>query len=269
MTRKQMALIIVVNGAISALISVAVVAAAVLLLRDRTTDLERPIANVGRTATAEPGQPSVVATPLIHTVQAGDTITGLALQYDVPAEDIVAANQLQNPNFLQVGMKLVIPVAGVPLATVTHTPAPTATNTPIPWEPPSAQMTATAAAEAGATITPLPTPLPITGELQIEITEVIQPGQFEQEGLTITNLGSTLADMSGWTLSDAEGNSYPFPNFRLWGGGSVTVYTHAGQDGTPPATLYWGRLQATWSAGEVATLKDAGAKTVATYTVGQ
>jgi hypothetical protein len=103
----------------------------------------------------------------------------------------------------------------------------------------------------------------------MEITEVIQPGQLEQEGITITNLGSRLADMVGWTLSDAQGNSYHFPNFRLWGGGSVTVYTRAGQDGTPPATLYWGRLQATWSAGEVATLKDAGGKIVATYTVGQ
>jgi LysM repeat protein len=269
MTRKQMALIIVVNGAISALVSVAVVAAAVLLLRDRTTDLARPTATVGLTAAAELGQPSVVATPLIHIVQAGDTITGLALQYDVPAEDIVAANQLQNPNFLEVGMKLIIPVGGVPLATATHTPEPTATDTPIPWEPPSAQMTATAAAKAGATITPLPTPLPEAGQLQIEITTVIQPGQIEQEGLTITNMGSRLADMAGWTLSDAEGNSYPFPNFRLWAGGSVTVYTRAGQDGSPPATLYWGRLQAIWSPGKVATLKDAGAKTVATYIVGQ
>jgi LysM repeat protein len=270
MTRKQMALLIIGNAVISALISVAVVAAAVLLLRDRTGVLSpAPAASIGLfTTTAEPGRPDVDATPLIHTVRAGDTVTGLALQYDVPAEDIIAANQLQNPNFLELGMKLIIPVSGVPLATVTLTPAPTATETPIPFEPPSAQMTATAAAKAGATVTPLPTPLPITGELQIEITEVIKPGEIQQEGVTITNRGDRLADMSGWTLSDAAGSSYIFPSFRLWAG-SVTVFSRAGQDGSPPAALYWGRSQPVWSSGEQATLKDAVGKTVATYVVGQ
>ncbi|NIV39826.1 MAG: LysM peptidoglycan-binding domain-containing protein, partial [Anaerolineae bacterium] len=62
-------------------------------------------------------------------------------------EDIIAANQLENPNFLQVGMQLIIPIGGVPEVTATFTPAPTATDTPIPFEPPSADMTATVAAE--------------------------------------------------------------------------------------------------------------------------
>ena len=277
MTRKQMALMVLLSAVVSAFVSLAVVAGAVLLLRDRVT-LATPAtamatgqaaaaAEEGQPVTVEPGQAVAGPTPLIHTVRSGDTISGLSLQYDVPADDIIAANGIANPNFLTVGAKLVIPVGGVELVEATNTPMPTATETPIPFEPPSAQMTATAAAEAGATITPLPTPLPVTGELQIDIVEVVKPGVVAQEGTTIANRGSRLADMSGWSLNDAEGNSYTFPSFRLWAGGSVTVFTRAGQDGSPPAALYWGRAQAAWSAAEQVTLKDLAGETVATHTV--
>jgi hypothetical protein len=165
-------------------------------------------------------------------------------------------------------MELIIPIGGVPVATATFTPAPTATDTPIPFEPPSADMTATAAAEAGATATGLPTPLPASGELQIEIGEILGAGDVEEENVVISNLGQRLADMQGWTLSDADGNVYTFPNFRLWGNGSsVTVHSRIGQDGNPPANFFWGKLEAIWSAGEVATLKNAEGVVVATQVV--
>jgi len=185
----------------------------------------------------------------------------------VPEEDIITANNLENPNFLQLGMQLIIPIGGLPAETPTLTPVPTATDTPIPFEPPSADMTATAAAEAGATVTPTPA-LPATGELQIEISEVVQAGQVDGERVVIVNRGERLADMQGWTLSDGEGNVYTFPNFRLWGGGSVTVHTRIGEDGNPPANFYWSKLVALWSPGEVATLKDAAGGVVSTFTVG-
>lgn len=266
MTRKQIALIIAVNAVVSAVIT-----SLLVLVIFPALGAETPTA----TPTLPPGvavqttQSAVTPTPppTVHVVQAGDTISGLALLYDVPGEDIIAANNLQNPNFLQVGMELIIPVGGLSQATATFTPAPTATDTPIPFEPPSADMTATAAAEAGATATSLPTPLPSTGELQIEISEILAAGEVEQEQVTITNGGDRLADMQGWTLSDANGNVYTFPNFRLWAGGNVLVHTRIGQDGTPPANFYWGKLEAVWSRGEVATLKDQNGETLATYTV--
>jgi LysM repeat protein len=204
----------------------------------------------------------------VHIVGEGDTISGLAFEYDVPEEDIIAANQLENPNLLRVGMELIIPVGGLLQATATFTPAPTATDTPIPFEPPSADMTATAAAELGATATPLPTPVPSTGELQIEISEVLGAGQIDQERVVISNLGDRLADMQDWTLSDQAGNVYLFPNFRLWGEGSVTVHTRIGQDGNPPANFYWGKLESLWSPGQIVTLKDAVGATLSTYVVG-
>jgi LysM repeat protein len=255
MTRKQMAFIIAVNALISTAISVVV---ALLIVRPAGV----AFTPTPTTAVAVLTQPVVAATPtpgpVIHTVQSGDTISGLALQYDIPEADIIAANQLTNPNFLQVGMELVIPVGGLAQATATFTPAPTATDTPIPFEPPSADITATAATEAGATTTPLLTSLPTLGELQIDISEVIGAGNVEEERVIITNNGERLADMAGWTLSDVDGNIYTFPNFRLWGNGSsVTVHSRIGQDGSPPANFYWGKLESIWSAGETVTLKNA------------
>jgi LysM repeat protein len=265
MIRKEIALIVAVNAVISTVISVIV---ALLIVRPaQITPTAAPPA--GATATQPIAQGTVTAEVVIHVVEAGDTISGLAFKYDVPEQDIIAANQLENPNYLQVGMQLIIPVGGLPEATPTFTPAPTATDTPIPFEPPSADLTATAAAEAGATATTLPTPLPPTGELRIEITEILGAGNIAEERLVITNHGDRLADMQGWTLSDAEGNTYTFPNFRLWAGGNVTVHTRIGQDGSPPSNFYWGKLEAIWSAGETATLKNAEAEVISTRTVGQ
>jgi LysM repeat protein len=267
MTRKQVVFIIAVNAVISAVISVAV---ALLVYRPlEVLPTSVPLTGVAAMDTRTASQPAAEATPtpevVIHVVQSGDTISGLAFQYDVPGEDIIAANQLENPNFLRVGMQLVIPVGGLAQATATFTPAPTPTDTPIPFEPPSADLTATAAAEMGATATLMPTPLPSSGELQVEITEILAPGQVDQERLVITNLGDRLADMLGWTLGDVDGNVYVFPNFRLWSGGNVTVHTRIGQDGNPPANFYWGKLEAVWVPGEVATLKDAAGAVISTF----
>lgn len=269
MTRKQIVFIIGLNALISTVISVIVV----LILappgaEESLSATTMPTNSVMSTQAVE-GRATPTAEVKLHVVQSGDTISGLAYQYDVPEEDIIAANQLDNPNFLQVGMQLIIPVGGVPEVTATLTPAPTATDTPIPFEPPSADMTATVAAELGATTTPLPTSLPSVGELTIEITEVLGAGQLEEERVVITNLGDTLAGMQDWTLSGAGGTVYTFPNFRLWAGGGVTVHTRVGQDGSPPANFYWGKLEPVWSAGDVVTLKDAQGNVLDTFTIGR
>jgi hypothetical protein len=93
-------------------------------------------------------------------------------------------------------------------------------------------------------------------------------GRIDQERVVLTSVGDQLADMEGWTLSDAEGNVYTFPNFRLWAGGSVTVHTRIGADGNPPANLYWGKLEPVWSPGEVVSLRDGQGAEIATAIVG-
>lgn len=279
-TRKQMAFLIGVNAVMSTLITLLLVLLILPALGVRqpavqeastATSPDRQAAEDTRLA-AEAG-PASSATPVVHTVRSGDTISGLALEYDVPEQDIIAANQLQNPNFLQVGTNLVIPVGGLAAATPTWTAVPTASDTPLPFEPPSADLTATAEATSSlpATVaegTRLAATMPAAGEFQIEITEVIGAGEADQERVVITNHGERLADMQAWTLSDGEGNTYTFPNFRLWPGGNVTVHTHIGQDGSPPGNFYWNKLVAMWAPGEVVTLKDAAGDVVFSYSVG-
>lgn len=273
MTRKQMAVIIAVNAAISTVITLAVVVLAAFWLRERGVSGPEVTASSGEPSTAlalteGAGQMLPTPTPILHVVRAGDTITGLALQYDVPAEEIVAANRLENPNFLQVGMELVIPVGGVPVAAATFTPAPTPTETPIPFEPPSAASTATAAALIGATITPLPTPLPTGGDLRIEIAEVFAAGDPAREYVRLTNTGQRYVELNGWTLSSVAGNTYTFSGLTLWPGGAVVLHTGVGED-DPPSDFYWGRLQAAWAPGELLTLRDAAGQVVHTLVSGQ
>jgi hypothetical protein len=268
MTRKQMAFIVAVNAVISALITLLLVL--VILPAVGTPELATvtaPTQEIAGQPTASSSDGGPTASPIVHIVESGDTISGLALKYDVSAEDIIAANQLQNPNFLQLGARLVIPVGGVVPATATLTPVPTPTETPLPVVPPSAERTATAAAAAGATPTGLPTPVPSTGELKVEITEVIGVGERDEEQVVITNLGERLADMQGWVLRDSDGNEFVFPNFRLWKGGSATVHTRDGQDGNPPSHFYWNELKPIWATGEEATLENAAGETIFTYTV--
>ena len=50
--------------------------------------------------------------PLLYAVQEGDTLGAIAQTYGVSVEDLIAANDLADPNVLSVGQTLVIPVAG-------------------------------------------------------------------------------------------------------------------------------------------------------------
>jgi LysM repeat protein len=49
-----------------------------------------------------------------HTVKAGETLSSIARKYNVTVEAIVEANELANPDSLNVGQALIIPVQGPP-----------------------------------------------------------------------------------------------------------------------------------------------------------
>jgi LysM repeat protein len=271
LTSREVVLLIVVNAMIAALISLAI---GLLLNRSAqvavapTATAMAPIGATGVVPTQAVSTAAAAAAPLVHIVSAGDTVTGLALQYDVPAEDIIAANNLVDPDRLQVGMELIIPISGVSEIVPTWTPPPAPTDTPIPFDPPSARLTATALAEQGI----LPTSSsgdgsPAPGGFQVEITDVINPGNVDREAVVIYNRGKEMADMRGWTLSDTDGNSFTFSDLRLWPGGSVTVNTRAGQDGSPAFNFYWNKLQPLWSRGEEATLEDGSGTVISRFAV--
>jgi peptidoglycan-N-acetylglucosamine deacetylase len=55
------------------------------------------------------GNPGIVASQAIHTVASGETLYGIALRYGVTVNAIVQANDLANPDRLNLGQQLIIP----------------------------------------------------------------------------------------------------------------------------------------------------------------
>lgn len=195
------------------------------------------------------GTPETAATeagdgPTVYVVQSGDTLGSISTQFDVPIDDIMAANELSNPDVLFVGQELVIPIGGF------------ATPTP----------PATATATAAVLPSPIPTE-PITqGEVDIQITQVVGVGQLTEEAVSISNLGSRPAALLNWRLIDAEGHIYTFGQVTLFGdGAAIVVHTESGQDG--PSDLFWGEEQPVWQSGETVTLQDGEGTTQATYQI--
>jgi len=67
-----------------------------------------PTATPTPTATATP-TPTATPLPVTYTVQAGDTLSKMAKDYGVSVEALVAANNIENPNVIPVGLVLIIP----------------------------------------------------------------------------------------------------------------------------------------------------------------
>lgn len=82
-----------------------------------------------------PGMPLPTATPipadlqrgtkLTYTVQAGDTLAGIASLFNSTVDDIITENKLDDPNAIFVGQQLIIP-ANLVTATATFPPTSTA-----------------------------------------------------------------------------------------------------------------------------------------------
>lgn len=62
-----------------------------------------------------PFWPAVAAPPdqtdQVYFVRAGDTLYSIASRFDVTVEDLITANQIQDPDLIQIGQRLLIPVA--------------------------------------------------------------------------------------------------------------------------------------------------------------
>jgi LysM repeat protein len=59
-------------------------------------------------------QEAVTSEVLVHLVRTGETLASIARQYGVTAEEIAAANDIQNPNQIFVGTVLIIPQPAAP-----------------------------------------------------------------------------------------------------------------------------------------------------------
>jgi LysM repeat protein len=302
---QQIAFILAVNAIISLIISLAVVILAGSRLPDEPATALLPEAAITETepspiieAGAEIGQPELSTPgvqaspasasiptaepvsgetqpeetpvePTYYIVQPGDTLGSVASRFDISLEDLMRANGITNPDYVQVGQELLVPIGGLPAATPTSTPAPIPTDTPLPFNPPTpfpsgAAPPAEPAATTGPTPTPVPTLASASGNEVRLVLQVLNPGDLQNERVQIVNQGPFVR-LTGWTLSDEEGHTYTFPDFSLWGGGAINIHTAGGSNTT--TDLYWSQPNAVWDAGSLIVLRDAEGEVFVTVAV--
>lgn len=179
-----------------------------------------------------------------HVIQTGETLGSVSLAYDTPLADIIAYNEIGDPNFVQVGLRLVIPVCGP--ATPTPTAAPVVANPP--------------------TATPIPTLAVVTSGPASLTLAVVDVGNPATEAIVITNTGAAPVVFTGWTLRNGAGQVYTFGQITLFGdGAALRVHTGAGADSA--TELYWGLTQAVWVSADSASLRDSAGNLQASLTI--
>jgi LysM repeat protein len=166
-------------------------------------------------ATVTPAaSPAAAATATVYIVKPGDYVHHIAVQFGVSVEAIVAANGLQNANFLMVGQRLVIPSAD-------FVPAPVSTAAAEATPPPPASAPADA------------TPVPSNSSSSQNIVYVVKAGD------TLWGVSRRF----GISLATLKSMNQLFNDFVYVGqpliipGPDATPVLPPTVEATPPATL--------------------------------
>lgn len=173
-----------------------------------------------------------------YYVQQGDTASTIASRKGVTLADLFVLNGINDRTVLQIGDELLIP---------SDSCEPQIPPTPTPTPRPTIDLNLNAR-------TPSPSPIAIDPDSEVEIVQILNPGDVTAEQVEIQNLGSEI-NLGGWTLSDEQGNIYTFPQIRLIPGSVIRVSTRTSPD--TPGFLYWNLNIPVWEAGEIATLSNA------------
>ena len=210
MNRRQLAFIVLVNALVSLVIALAVM----WVVESRRPDLEAlaarytpmPAAIIAVTATpvleaseADEGvEPAVEAAPepgsdelVVYIVQAGDSLSSIATRYRISMEDLIAANGLDDPNFVFSGQRLKIPAGAEIVAAVEDQ---------------------------------------TSGSGNPQISSIEGQGDLATEAVLIVNESDKPIDLQGWRLERSDGPAYTFDSLPLFAGSSVRVYSTSGED---------------------------------------
>lgn len=157
----------------------------------------------------------------VYIVQAGDSLLAIATRYGLTVADLVEANNLDNPDFVFSGQRLVIPRTG---------------------------GGANIAATAAATATPA-----ATGQ-GLRIGAVESPGALPSEAISLVNDSNLAVNLQGWKLGREGGPTYIFESVSIFPGGSLWIHSRAGNNTS--VALYWGQESPIWESGAVIQLRD-------------
>lgn len=247
MTVGQFVFLLVINALVALVISVVVTLTLGRQPEIRQTQVAT--ATTAPSASAAPARSSPTSpAATTYVIQAGDSLSGVAFRYGVTVEDLMRANGLSNPDVVYVGQRLVIPVPPAPSQTAQSPQGTTAAATGAPRTSVPVQPTAT---------------VPESPQVQIQQVRKAAAGSAD-EVVIVANSGAWVS-LLGWSLVDAQGNAFMFPDLRLFPGGSVQVHTAAGRN--TEVNLFWGINRPVWSEGGAVTLKDASGQVVQTYQV--
>ena len=230
MTRQQATALIILNAAVSALISLIVVVAALSLYGP---PIIQQIIVEGTIRPAGTPVPTRRTTAVSYTIKSGDSLSAIAANFGISTAALMLANGITNPNLVNIGQVIVIP-------------------------PPDQTTLATPMATAGTAVPPV-TPI-------LKITAILRSssGTSAGEMVIIQNVGARI-NMKGWTLQDLHNIMYVFPDFVLESNAGVRVHSEAGLDSA--TDLFWSRPNAVWDANDTATLKDRSSIVIDSYTI--
>jgi hypothetical protein len=202
-----------------------------------------------------------------HVLKEGDTPFAVAEIYGADPFRLLEVNGLDEAGatFLQIGDVLIVPLEFCPLgAGEAAAVLGGATVPPIATATPAQSATPTASGTAPPTVRPTVTLAPTAANAAMRIVEVLNAGDVTAESVAIRNTGA-IVDIGGWTLSDADGNTYTFAQQRLFTNAQITLFTRVGSNS--PVALYWGRDTAAFQSGDTLTLRDASGNVQSTYRV--
>lgn len=174
---------------------------------------------------------------MTYSVETGDTLGAIAVKFNITVAEILAANEILNPDALEVGQVLII---RRPLVEPS-------THTALPPDEIEADLESTAAA-------PTNTPEPLTGESRVLIDSIIGVGDLASERVFLKRVGPGEISLTGWTLVADNGDDFTFPQLTLFENGAVFIHTREGQ--TTAVALYWELDHAVWSSGDTVVLID-------------